>query len=367
MLLPAHDSVVPQAAISTIVRWIVGKTARCAAPINVDRGAAQARLRGQFYCADNTPSFTYDVKEELWQMGERPALFGILCTPAQTPQETTRPVIVLLNAGAVHHIGPHRLYVLLARSLAQQGFSCLRMDVSGKGDSDAAPGRAENIVYSPRAVADIAQALTALQQRLGAQRFVLAGLCSGAHDAFHAATQLDAPIVEALMLNPLTFYWQEGMSLAAAPSRQYSHWAHYMRSLRQWSRWKKLLRGKVSFRKIAQLITQRVGMRLGVKTAPAITPSATSTISAPREDLAADLRKIAARHTGISFFIAETDPGYDILMTTAGRAVKQLQRAHALSIERVPQANHTFTSRTARRGIIARVTEHLQNAYGPTR
>jgi hypothetical protein len=37
------------------------------------------------------------------------------------------------------------------------------------------------------------------------------GLCSGAHNTFHAGLTLtDEDIRELVMINPLTFYWQEG-------------------------------------------------------------------------------------------------------------------------------------------------------------
>jgi hypothetical protein len=57
--------------------------------------------------------------------------FGLL-QAAQTPPAV---MFVLLNAGAVHRQGPFRLYVHLARRLAALGFSCVRFDQPGIGDS----------------------------------------------------------------------------------------------------------------------------------------------------------------------------------------------------------------------------------------
>ncbi|MEK6749611.1 MAG: alpha/beta fold hydrolase [Pseudomonadota bacterium] len=361
MLLPAHASVVPESAIASIVDWVAADRKKIVHASDDLWGSVNFTISGDFLRVDNATRFHYSVQEELWRFGTQTNLFGILSTPLATHSEADKPVVVLLNAGAVHNIGPHRLYVMLARTLAEHGFCCLRMDISGKGDSDAAPGHAENIVYTPRAVADITEALAELTTRLGARRFVMLGLCSGAHDAFHAAVELPAPIVEAIMLNPLSFYWQVGMSLTDAPTRQYSHWAHYMRSLRQWSRWKKLLFGKVQFGKIAALIVQRIGLRVRFKV-PAATPKNPG-VQKRREDLAADLRTIAAQGRQMSFFIADTDPGYDILMSNAGRTVKKLQRSGSLTIARVAQSNHTFTSRTARRTLIEQVAKHLKDRY----
>ena len=63
------------------------------------------------------------------QMGKSGALFGIL-TRASASREIG---VLILNAGLLHHVGPFRLHVLLARLLGERGFTTLRMDQSGKG------------------------------------------------------------------------------------------------------------------------------------------------------------------------------------------------------------------------------------------
>ena len=58
------------------------------------------------------------------------------------PGRVVGPKILFLSSGNESHIGPNRLWVDLARRLAGRGFSCLRFDLSGIGDSPVRPGAA---------------------------------------------------------------------------------------------------------------------------------------------------------------------------------------------------------------------------------
>ena len=91
---------------------------------------------------------------------------------------------LLFNAGVVPRIGPNRLNVRIARALAASGIPSLRFDISGRGDSAPARGMES---YEQQAVADIRAAMNLLNERTGASRFALMGICSGAENAFHAA------------------------------------------------------------------------------------------------------------------------------------------------------------------------------------
>ncbi|WP_341725169.1 serine aminopeptidase domain-containing protein [Pseudoxanthomonas putridarboris] len=109
-------------------------------------------------------------------------LVGILARPREVGD--ARPAVILLNAGLVHRAGPFRVYAQLARALASCGFAVLRFDQSGLGDSANGVG----VVTGPErkhAEADAAMRLVAEQTGIG--RFVLAGICSGADDAFRLA------------------------------------------------------------------------------------------------------------------------------------------------------------------------------------
>lgn len=132
------------------------------------------------------------MKEQALQLGAARNLFGILSLPAE--KDAKRPVILIPNTGLDPRCGPNRLHVDLARGLAGAGYAVLRLDLGGLGDSDILPGS------QPDSVQDLKQAMDELQQRGLATRFVIAGLCSGAHDA-HQAALADTRVAGAVFLD----------------------------------------------------------------------------------------------------------------------------------------------------------------------
>ena len=120
------------------------------------------------------------LTEEPLQFGEGGRLFGILTLPSVPPRNAQElPVFVFLSAGLLHRVGPYRLHVRLGRELAQMGFSSLRVDLAGMGDSPPRPG----LTSRESVAADFGEILGVLDSRLGRLPLVLAGLCSGADNA----------------------------------------------------------------------------------------------------------------------------------------------------------------------------------------
>jgi hypothetical protein len=116
--------------------------------------------------------------------------------PSRNPQEL--PVFVFFNAGLLHRVGPHRLYVRLARELSTMGFSSLRVDLAGRGDSPSRPGLANQ----QSAAADYEEIVRVLDSRLAPGPRVLAGLCSGSDHAIRL-TPKDPRVVGLLLLDPV--------------------------------------------------------------------------------------------------------------------------------------------------------------------
>jgi len=125
-----------------------------------------------------------DYAEEPLQFGIGGRLLGILTSPAGrvTPRPGS-PTFVLLSAGLLHRVGPGRLHVRLARSLAATGVSTLRVDLSGKGDSP----RRQGLANQESVGADYDEISALLAQRSGGKGFVIVGICSGADNAVRLA------------------------------------------------------------------------------------------------------------------------------------------------------------------------------------
>lgn len=135
-------------------------------------------------------------RENAVLFGEHNRLVGIVTEPAATG--TSADVGLLLwNAGLLHRVGPGRLNVDLARTVAVAGVTALRFDLSGLGDSGP---RTDGLAGRDGAIADLRAAMDFLQQRFGLSRFVLAGLCSGADQA-HRAALVDARVCGLVFLD----------------------------------------------------------------------------------------------------------------------------------------------------------------------
>lgn len=133
---------------------------------------------------NSMPNGDADPTELALDLDKSNGLFGILTKTGRAGADIG---FVLINAGLLHRVGPFRLYVEIARSLAKAGYPTIRMDLSGKGDSDAMSG----LSLAETNLVNIRTACEKLEHETGARRFVIGGLCSGADDTLQAAAKLD--------------------------------------------------------------------------------------------------------------------------------------------------------------------------------
>jgi pimeloyl-ACP methyl ester carboxylesterase len=138
------------------------------------------------------------MKESCCQFGPGGALAGIISQPATA---TRGMAVVLVSAGLTPKFGPFRLYTELARRLAREGFPTLRFDLGGLGDS--APPR-EQQPLEQRTRRELGAALDYLSEHLAVDAVTLAGLCSGAEDAFRHAEH-DARVKRVVMIDPFAY------------------------------------------------------------------------------------------------------------------------------------------------------------------
>jgi pimeloyl-ACP methyl ester carboxylesterase len=164
------------------------------------------------------------LTEEPLQFGESGRLFGILTLPGVPPPSARElPIFVFLSAGLLHRAGPARLHVLLSRELAQMGFSSLRVDLAGTGDSPRRTG----LAYSQSVAADFEEILRVLELRLGQMPLILAGLCSGAHSAVRLTPE-EPRVVGMVLLDPICFpddgFRRRAVILKYAYAARYLDW-----------------------------------------------------------------------------------------------------------------------------------------------
>lgn len=143
-----------------------------------------------------------------------------IATDPQTP--TSRPPVLIVNAGVIHRIGPHRLHVRLARRLAEIGHAALRLDLSGIGDSGPIPDRLD---FRASAVVDIRDAVDNLTRDTPDPKAVIFGVCSGADNALAAAAE-DPRIVGLVLVDPPAY---------VTPQARRRHLRGQLRSARFWA------------------------------------------------------------------------------------------------------------------------------------
>ncbi len=348
MMAEHQFTVVPDAALDAIVAWIArqapARPGRCA-PAGGGESGPVAVAPG--------------VEEMACRFGADGHLFGILARPTGAAGDDARPAIVLCNAGAAHHVGPNRLYVTLARRLAALGFASLRFDLESLGDSVNRVSARENYPYPHQATGDTRSAIEHLRDRHGYRRFVPLGLCSGAHTVFHAGLELaDLPIAEVVLVNPMQFYWEEGMSLDT--SRRFEDMVQYRKSMRDPRRWLKLLRGDVDFRRLFEVALAwpgTVARTYGDALRELVLPHA-----GPR--LARDLKALFAMGRPMALYVSEGDPGRDVLMAGAKLTATRAIRRGDIRLEIIPGADHTFSQWKPRNDLLARLAAHLERTHG---
>jgi alpha-beta hydrolase superfamily lysophospholipase len=379
LLVEPHYTHVPRDTIAAISDWLLERIQATA-----DRRPFDSRVCGETSvrlpvesCLDDSSGADSGCRETIWR-SPGPALAGIVCEPAgiaAAQRSAARPLIVLLNSGAAYRIGVGRLNVLLARRLAKLGFRSLRFDLRGLGDSPAERTCPENDTYPSTGFADLAAALEAAKSELGHARCVFLGLCSGAYFAFQAAAQSSDPaLVESIVINPLTYYWREGMTIDDPELRAAleSQW-RFTRKLDGRRIWKFLTgrsrlgyfgAAREAYGGAARFIKSRVPRPMALDQAGAVeTDSALACQHPLTKNLPRDLLQIARSGRKLTMFLAQTDPGEAMLYSQARRQAKQLIRQGVLTITHIADADHTFSQSAARRTLIEQVAAHLGRTY----
>lgn len=278
------------------------------------------------------------MRERAYNFGDDVRLVGVLTQPSSDAHPSDRPAVLLLNAGLLHRVGPARLNVDLSRRLAGDGFTCLRFDLSGLGDSDA---RRDRRSEGERAVDDIRLAMDFLQSKLALQRFVLVGLCSGADNA-HLAAIGDRRVVGMVLLDPY------GYKTAGYYVR------HYGPRLAQPGPWLRFAH--------RTLLNRAHGLARTLGLEPQEGPEMFERTFGPRAQVAAELNRLVDRGVqqlliysgGVrEHYYNYRDQFYDMF--------PRLEGAKQIEVEYYPHADHVYTLNADRLQLMERIQTWLQH------
>jgi alpha-beta hydrolase superfamily lysophospholipase len=343
-------SEVPLATISTITEWLT------------EESPAAGQAPALAPAAAPTPMSS--LRERPVTFGGARRLFGILSTPPAGRERADLPIIIMLNAGTVHRVGSHRLYVPLARQWAELGFKVLRVDLSGIGDSPVPAGSKENLTYPRDGIDDIRAAMDFLTETTKVSRFIVTGLCSGGDLAFQMGVK-EPRVAGSIMINPRTFLVND---LSMVDSYEQARW--HQGSLANRESWLKLLRGDVNVARALRIVAPKVKDMVVQRATRAVSTILGSAMGGPggaaprREtDVPGCLRFMAERGVDTFLLVSEHDPGVEYVDANYSRPMRELAGLSGFRRVDVPGTDHTFTAQWAQARVSETITEHLKQRY----
>lgn len=360
MLFVPQDTVIPYLALENSVNWLLLKANALDSVLQGEKNNFAQHAFITLASGIQEQALWYDDHENRAQQKK---LFGILSLPKGTGAKVTdgeKSLVILLNSGSVHHVGPNRVYTLMARTIAEAGTPCLRLDLAGLGDSYKPDLTRENHPYQNTAQANIETAIKYCQLEGLAKTFIVAGLCSGAHGAFHSALgAASANISEILVINPLAFYWEDGMTLVTPEGIQTAQDSkYYANSMRDPKKWLKLIRGKASLGYILGFIRKQLAAKF-----TAWMKYADEVILNNHTALSADILRIIRAKIAISFLVASNDPGIDLVNDQAKRTFSNEVSKGAIQVKIFSGANHTFSRYKHRQEFLAFIKEKFTGEH----
>lgn len=262
---------------------------------------------------------------------DREPLAGILARPPTG--RDARAALVFLHGWGGYRIGPHRLFVDAARRWSEAGYSSLRFDFRGRGDS----GGASESASIDGMVQDARAAVEHVRDACCPARIVLVGICSGAKVAMGACGA--DPRVDALVL------WSaEAMAGSAQVERKARRSASvlrtYARKLLRRETWAKILSLRVNTRMVGKALSGRAG-------------AGADEVRSDREIL----RAFGGFRGRVLFLYGGSDPE----LAPALRQFEEFVRQSGIRAEFrvVPEADHSFYSLDARAQVLALTEEWL--------
>lgn len=280
------------------------------------------------------------MKEKVLRFGRSAALVGVLAEPTRAASGQDRPAVILLNSGILHRVGACRLHVKLARRLATDGYSVLRFDFSGMGDSEP---RKDSLRFEESAVIETREAMDHLAASRGCSRFVLVGLCSGA-DMAHEVARADRRVVGLGMLDAWAYRtWGFLLHHYGARIGKPAVWKNFIRiRLERLRKRHSTARGRAS-----SLPDDVYELPRYVREFP------------PRSRVEQDLRDFMERRMRLLFIFSGGQPEHFNHREQYERSFRSVDFRDRVQVEYLPEADHIFTGLPHQDFVVAAIARFL--------
>jgi len=253
-------------------------------------------------------------------------LVGIIHYPEK---KRTDKALLIIVGGPQYRVGSHRQFLLLARSLAEQGITVMRFDYQGMGDADGEITNFEHIS------SDIDSAVEILKQKTDCQEIILWGLCDAASAALFYSLQAQDKIAKLILLNP----WIRTTEGEAKAIVKY----YYLKRLKSPDFWKKLLKGGVN------IISSIQSLQQNIQKIKKPNKSINTNLSLPEQMQKA----VMAFNKPILFILSEEDLVADEFRDLIKTSVdwKMAMQNKGIKLTTIEGANHTFSKRDWRQKV----------------
>jgi len=279
--------------------------------------------------------------------GHGDGLFGVVTS---RDEPSTAPAVILLNTAGGHHVGPHRLYVSLAREWAARGHYVLRFDLHGIGDSTPTDDPGTDTVYPEQMLDDAREAIAHVRQEAPGRPIILAGLCSGGWLAFQVA-RCGLAVDGIVSINP-PLYLRDGDARWLRDGRVLGR---YQQAMRDPSKWVKALRGGASYATFTRVAARALSRKIAVLARGILGDELP-------DGLANDLCIIAERRIRTLFVFSRGDDGFAYFQSQAQPALKRAQVRAVVDHLVVEGAGHAFRPLAAQQRLAAILTTFVESS-----
>lgn len=166
------------------------------------------------------------------------------------PKHAREIGVLMVLGGPQYRVGSHRQYLLLSRALASAGYTSMRFDYRGMGDST---GQQRNFEHVNEDISAAIETFFSCCPQV--KRLVIWGLCDGASASLLYWNAIrDIRVAGLCLLNP---WVRSDITLAKTQIKHY-----YGQRLQQWEFWRKLLSGRLGvFKALAGFIDNLASSR----------------------------------------------------------------------------------------------------------
>jgi pimeloyl-ACP methyl ester carboxylesterase len=283
----------------------------------------------------------YALNEQvIYNVGSR-RLFAVITTPVSSPRAFEMTCVILLNAGAIHRIGPNRIYVKLSRRLASEGIMTCRVDLSGQGDS---PFTTSGSCLSNVHLEDMRCIMDYIESEKAVSHFILAGICSGADNALCVA--ISDPRVQSLILINGGFLPDDILKAYQRQVQLRSVLRYYLKNMCYLKCWKRFVTGQSSHvRSIIELWKGNKAL------------CSKSDVREKPEDIEYKWAQLIKRKVSIYLIFAEGSTSLDLFNVVFHKKVRKLIRSGVMVKTIISSADHVFTPIAKQEELIRRIVE----------